>query len=456
MNLNFEEELSRNPVIKEVNILRNQIDDIRPLSPDVEKRILDKLCLDWNYHSNAIEGNRLNYNETLTFLNTGVTVKGKPFQDHLDLRGHDDALHYLITLVKSGEPISEIDINVLHKMVLAESGNTRLVKQNELFALNRVLLTDLDQTVAEALAGDSFHYSNNNDSSLKMQGLMDWYYQTSEHHSLHPLVIASLFHQKLIAINAFDETSGKMARMIMNFILMHHNYPPVIIKMEDRQTYYALTTNVGEEQDKKFVDYVAEAMINSLNLYLDNPAETEIDDVDKELALFVRDLRSKSLTKLKATGFEISNTVVQVIIPLMEHVLTKTALIEDFFDSTDKKVNMVYLKTARKPYDVEIKDIHFTNLMAEKMIKPVLRPENKMMRMEFNIHFRKFKTEERKFDVRSTLFIKFDDYEYSLSNYNNELEITKAYSERLSDEDINAINKTLIRDIKKYIQDRIG
>src|SRR5882757_9788095 len=100
MNFRFEEELSRIPVIKEVNILRNQIDDIRPLAPDVERKIMDKLRLDWNYHSNSIEGNRLNYNETVTFLTTGVTAKGKPFQDHLDLRGHDDSLGYLITLIK--------------------------------------------------------------------------------------------------------------------------------------------------------------------------------------------------------------------------------------------------------------------------------------------------------------------------------------------------------------------
>ncbi len=88
---------------------------------------------------------------------------------------------------------------------------------------------------------------------------------------------------------------------------------------------------------------------------------------------------------------------------------------------------MVCLKTNKKPNEIEIKDIHFTNQNTEKMIRPILKLENKIMRLELNIHFRKFQNAERRFDVRSTLFIKFDDYEYSISNYNNELEIYKIY-----------------------------
>jgi len=285
---------------------------------------------------------------------------------------------------------------------------------------------------------------------------MDWYYETSEQRNLHPLVIASLFHQKLTHINAFGEASGKMARMMMNFILMHHNYPPVVIKMEDRQIYYALTDKHDEESNKQFVEYVAELMINSFGLYLDNHIEADIDDVDKELALFVRDLHNKSFSSQKVTNTEINSSILNVIVPMIEKVLSKTALIEEFFEYTDKKINMVCLKTNKKPNEVEIKDVYFTNYTADKMIRPLLKPENKVMRMEFIIHFRKFKTVERKFDVRTTLFMKFDDHDYSLSNYNNELEITKSYNEPLTDAENGIIIRTLIKDIKKPIQDKIG
>jgi len=456
MNFELEDELSRISIIKEVNILKNQIDDIRPLQIDIEQKIMQKFRLDWNYHSNAIEGNRLNYGESITFLTTGVTAKGKPFQDHLDLRGHDDAISYLLTLIQTTEPISEIDINVLHKMILAESNKSYPQKYNGLPALKQVVFSGDDQNVGEISPEEGFYYSNNNDSIFKMRRLIAWYKEAGAQRNLHPLVIASLFHQKLMAVNAFEEANGKMARMLMNFILMQNDYPPVIIKMEDRQKYYSLMNNLDADSDKLFVEYIAGLTTQSLEIYLNANTGHDIDDdVDRELAMFVMDLQNKSLSKSKATSIEINNTVINTIVPLVENILAKTALIEEFFDHTDKKINMVCLKTNKKPNEIEIKDIHFVNHMADKMIRPVLKLENKIMRLEFNIHFRKFKTEEKKFDVRSTLFMKFDEYEYSLSNYNNEMEICKSYNEVLSVDDTNTIIRTLIRDIKKYMQERI-
>ena len=48
--------------------MKSQLDALRPLSPDMEKRIFDKLRLDWNYHSNHMEGNSLTYGETKMLL----------------------------------------------------------------------------------------------------------------------------------------------------------------------------------------------------------------------------------------------------------------------------------------------------------------------------------------------------------------------------------------------------
>jgi tRNA A37 threonylcarbamoyladenosine dehydratase len=157
----------------------------------------------------------------------------------------------------------------------------------------------------------------------------------------------------------------------------------------------------------------------------------------------------------KATSTDINNTVMNVIVPLIENMLGKALLIEHFFESTDKRVSIVALKTNKKPHEVEIKDIYFTNDNAGRTIRPALKLENKIMRIEFSIHLRKFKTQEKKFDVRCTLFIKFDDYEYSMSNQDNDLEITKSYGEALTHNETNLIIRTLIRDIKKIMQERI-
>ncbi|MEO0042835.1 MAG: hypothetical protein RL329_2283 [Bacteroidota bacterium] len=43
-------------IVEQVKTLFKQIEALRPISEDAEKRIMQKFRLDWNYHSNAIEG----------------------------------------------------------------------------------------------------------------------------------------------------------------------------------------------------------------------------------------------------------------------------------------------------------------------------------------------------------------------------------------------------------------
>ena len=78
-----------NEVLAEVDRLQAEIEAVRPISPEQEARVRQKIRLEWNYHSNAIEGNSLTYGETKAFIMLGLTAKGKPFKDYLDIRGHN-------------------------------------------------------------------------------------------------------------------------------------------------------------------------------------------------------------------------------------------------------------------------------------------------------------------------------------------------------------------------------
>ncbi len=69
---------------------------------------------------NNIEGNRLTYGETKTFLLHGITAKGKTLKDHLDIKGHNEALLMLDEIVKEERSISENFIRELHVVILHE------------------------------------------------------------------------------------------------------------------------------------------------------------------------------------------------------------------------------------------------------------------------------------------------------------------------------------------------
>lgn len=58
------------------------------------------------YNSNAIEGNSLTLQEIFLVINEGLTIKGKPLKDHLEAKGHTEALAYLFDLADRKPPAS--------------------------------------------------------------------------------------------------------------------------------------------------------------------------------------------------------------------------------------------------------------------------------------------------------------------------------------------------------------
>lgn len=53
------------------------------------------------------------------------------------------------------------------------------------------------------------------------------------------LVAAAYFHAKFENIHPFADGNGRTGRLAMNYILITHNHPPIVIHEEDRRLYYA-------------------------------------------------------------------------------------------------------------------------------------------------------------------------------------------------------------------------
>ena len=100
--------------------LRADLDAMRPLDADRLGAAMPRLRIEWTYHSNAIEGNSLDYGETRALLMHGVTAAGKPLKDHLDIQGHREALGFLEAVVQSREPLTLVAVREMHKLLLGE------------------------------------------------------------------------------------------------------------------------------------------------------------------------------------------------------------------------------------------------------------------------------------------------------------------------------------------------
>ena len=250
--------------------LKSELDSLRPLDAEAEGRIMQKFRLDWNFHSNNIEGNSLTYGETKALILFGITAQGKPLRDHFEITGHNEAINWVLDLVKGETDLSEKFIRELHTLVLKESGWKEAVTPDGQLTRRRIEVGKYKSQPNHVITvtGETFYFATPEETPAKMQELVEWFRAEKERAELDPIVLAALFHYKFIRIHPFDDGNGRVARILMNFILMQHGFPPVIIRTEDRAEYYRVLRLADADQLQPFINYVAVYLINSLKLML--------------------------------------------------------------------------------------------------------------------------------------------------------------------------------------------
>lgn len=325
-----------------INHLKNEIDALRPLDKDTEGRIQQKFRLDWNFHSNNIEGNSLTFGETKTFLLHGITADGKPLKDHLDIKGHNQAIEMLEDIVHDGRDLSENFIREMHQIILHEPYDKPAITPDGKKVRRHIKVgsykTQPNHVVTKT--GETFYFAKPEETPALMNDLMAWYNNAISERKLHPIELAALLHYKFIRIHPFDDGNGRLARILMNLSLMKFGFPPVIIKTQKKEEYYRALQQADGGDTSFFVDYIAKLQIESLKLYLRGAKGEHIedeDDIDKEISLFKANL---GFTK---TSMLLSSEVIEQLIEddisrLFKQILIKTSQFNDLFRKLDTDI----------------------------------------------------------------------------------------------------------------------
>ncbi|MFN0034651.1 MAG: Fic family protein [Saprospiraceae bacterium] len=287
-----------NDLLQRIDQRKAEVDALRPLTPEQEGRIMQKFRLDWNYHSNAIEGNSLTYGETIAFLMEGLTAKGKPFKDHLDIKGHNEGIDYLMHFIKNRDQLSEKTIRELHAMILVEPYSNPAQTPDGQQVEKRVTLGAYKTMPnhVKTPTGEIHYYATPEETPAKMTDLVDWLREHQQKDDLHPLVLAATFHHRFVAIHPFDDGNGRMSRLLMNLLLMQYGYPPVVIKQQDRQAYYYALRQADAGDLGAFVEYVGENLLHSLGIQLKGARGESLIEFADPSKIFVRE----ALEQIKA------------------------------------------------------------------------------------------------------------------------------------------------------------
>src|SRR5208282_5256063 len=71
-----------------------------------------------------------------------------------------------------------------------------------------------------------------------LRQVIDWINDPELRRSRTPVRLAARAHYDLVRIFPFTADSGKVARLVMNLLLLRIGYPPAIIHSTERQRYY--------------------------------------------------------------------------------------------------------------------------------------------------------------------------------------------------------------------------
>ena len=236
---------------EQVAAKKAELDRLRATAPGGLQNFERSHDLDLTYTSNAIEGNSLTAVETTLVVEQGLTIGGKPLRDHLEAVDLFEALVYVRRLARQAEPIAELDMRNLHRLVMLRSSPDTAGRYAD---QGRFVLTEQGRHTFP--------------SPAELPALMGDFARWLGRETPSPQTGFSA-HLRLVQIHPFNDGNGRTARLLMNLILLRAGYPPVAVRPQDRFAYLqALQLAQASDGGQHFMALLYDRLDATLNEYL--------------------------------------------------------------------------------------------------------------------------------------------------------------------------------------------
>src|SRR2546422_6083130 len=257
---------SLKPLLEQLDQTKSLIDSYRPLQTEAIDKLFESFKTDFIYHSNAIEGNTLTRQETLDIiekyaseeelsLSRALTIDGKSVREHLEVIGLRGALDLLLDIVRRQTPLTEENLLEVHNLVYrnidrADAGRYRR---------NAVRITGTEYQPPEPVLIPDH-----------MARFLTWINQANE---THPVVKAALAQWWMASIHPFRDGNGRVARLVMNFVLLRDGYPFTILIAQERAQYYDALAAADGGNRLHFCDFIASSALRTARSFETGLAE---------------------------------------------------------------------------------------------------------------------------------------------------------------------------------------
>ena len=218
------------------SLSKKQIERLNEYDKKLEVYHFDKK--DWKrfteefvYNTNAIEGSSVQLGEVKEILAEYKTAK-EP--EEIETKGVAKAINYIR---KTKEDLSLALIRRLHRLCFEGSkpfaGQFRNVEVVIMNARREIVHTGVPLSQLDFALKEMMLWHKKNKNKFK------------------PLVLAVIIHNQFEHIHPFQDGNGRIGRLLLNFILLKNNYPPINILLEDRAEYYQSLQEYHKNQDLK-------------------------------------------------------------------------------------------------------------------------------------------------------------------------------------------------------------
>ncbi len=233
---------------------------IQPLTEAEQNMLSMRFTVEYNYNSNHLEGNTLTYGQTELLLLFGKVSGEGHLKDFNDMKASEVSVRMMrAEAANKLEPLTQNFIRTLHHTLLREDYTEYRTLPNGVqtsFVIHAGQYKTRPNSVITRY-GDRFEYASPEETPALMTDLVDWYNEAEKKGELTPVQLAALFHYRYIRIHPFEDGNGRIARLMVNYILSRHGWPMIVVRsrntarilrmMRDNPfvTYAELTDSLG-------------------------------------------------------------------------------------------------------------------------------------------------------------------------------------------------------------------
>lgn len=226
--------------MEKLETLYNKWKAIQPLSERKQYLLNQRFTVEYNYNSNHIEGNTLTYGQTELLLLFGKVSGEGDLKEFVDMKASLVGMKMMQTEAAGDtNPLTQNFIRQLHKTILREDYTVYRNLPGGIqtgYTIHAGRYKTRPNSVITRY-GDRFEYASPEETPALMADLVDWYNEAEQSGELSPVELAALFHYRYIRIHPFEDGNGRIARLMVNYILSRHGWPMIVVRSRNKNEY---------------------------------------------------------------------------------------------------------------------------------------------------------------------------------------------------------------------------